>query len=151
MFADSFDVAMTDMLDVLRFVRRTGNPLTYVWPSSLGARGILPKDVIFRVRFFEDLYVSIGPSFGSLFWVPLKSNFNVPCVIQRPTLTLDHLFDEKYYNQMYRVFGDDWQWKFRTLEFPQTCIYRPKALGEEIPNPLRKRKKRNSWGVWEPF
>ena len=46
------------------------------------------------------------------------------------------------FNQMrYRVFGDDWRWKFRTLAFPQTCIYRSKDLDEEIPNPLRKRTK----------
>ena len=48
--------------------------------------------------FSDDLNVPIGPSCGSVFWVPPRSNFNVPCVILRLTLTSDRLFDEEYYN-----------------------------------------------------
>ena len=53
--------------------------------------------MIFRVLFSDDLNVLIGPSCQSVFWVPPRSYFGVPYVIQSPTLTSDRLFDEQYY------------------------------------------------------
>ena len=41
--------------------------------------------------FADDVYVLIGPSCVSVFWVPSKSYFNVLHVIQRLTLTSDRL------------------------------------------------------------
>ena len=57
------------------------------------------KDVIFRVIFFDNLNVPIGPSCGAVFWVPPRSYFDVTYVIQRRTLTSDRIFDDQYLTQ----------------------------------------------------
>ena len=41
--------------------------------------------------FAEDLYVLIGPSYGSVLWVPLRYYFDVLHIIHRPYLTSDRL------------------------------------------------------------
>ena len=44
-----------------------------------------------QVSFVNNLYVLIGPSCGSVFWVLSRSYFDVLHVIHRPTLTSDPL------------------------------------------------------------
>ena len=94
MFDDLFIVAMTAVIDVIRSVRRSDDCLSFLRPLRLGTRRIRPKNVIIRVLFSNNLNVPIGPSCGYVIWVPPLSYFDAPCAIQRPTLTLDRLFDE---------------------------------------------------------
>ena len=100
MFDDSFDVVMTFVLDIILFVWRSDDRLPFVRPSCLCTRRIRLKYVILRVLFSNDLNVPIGPSCGSVFWVSPRSYFDITYVIQRPNLTSDCLFDEKYYNRV---------------------------------------------------
>ena len=41
--------------------------------------------------FADNMYVLIGPSWGSLFWFPSRYSFAVFYVIHRPTITSNHL------------------------------------------------------------
>ena len=70
MFADLFDVAMTALLDVCRFVQHIDDRLPFVWLSWLGARTIFPEDAIIRVILYDDLMFRldrlVGQSWGFL-------------------------------------------------------------------------------------
>ena len=83
---------------IFRFVRRTDDLiLRFVDSSDVCATIVMDrqedpsKGCDIQCSCAKDLYVLIGPSFGSFFWVPSRSLFEVLHVIHRTTLTLDRL------------------------------------------------------------
>ena len=83
---------------IFRFVRRTdGLILRFVDSSDICVTVVMdrPEDPSkgcdIQGSFDDDLYVVIGPSCGSFFWVSSISLSGVVHVIHRPTLTSDRL------------------------------------------------------------
>ena len=83
---------------IRRFVRRTDDLiLRFVDPSDVFATVVMDrledpsKGCDLQGSFAKDLYVLIGTSCGSLFWVMSRSLFDVLHVVHRPTITLDRI------------------------------------------------------------
>ena len=83
---------------IRRFVQRSDDMiLRFVYSSNVCVAVVIdrpedPSEGCDLQGYFADyLYILIGPSCGSVFWVPSRSYFDVLHVIHRPTLTSDRL------------------------------------------------------------
>ena len=83
-FVDLFDVPMIRFWGSL--IR-----LTFVRLIVMNLLEDLPGEYDLQGSFTDDLYILIGPYWGSFFWVLSRSLFRVVHAIQRPTLTSDRL------------------------------------------------------------
>ena len=130
MLSDSSDIAMTVVMDVVRFIRRSNDrrdgyclirppyrwPLWWilsdssdvamtvmiVWPSWLVALKNLSEGCDILGFFSNNLTFRLDRLCRSVVRVPPISSFNILLRIERPILTLDRLFDDEQYLTQWR-------------------------------------------------